>query len=201
MVAQRHEKWTVEEYLAAERTGETKHEYFAGEIYAMAGAKENHNLIVSNLIASLNTQLRQRPCKVYPSDMRVKTASGLYTYPDVSVVCDAARFEDDMRDTLLNPNVIIEVLSPSTAVYDRAEKFDHYRTLVSLQEYVLIAQDKRRGERFVRQSSGVWALSDVVEGEGIVELAAIGCQLAINELYSKVTFDIDSPPKNPGSPI
>ena len=125
MTAQPEAYFTSEEYLAMEREAETKSEYHAGRIYALAGASESHVLIASNLVVSLGGQLRDKPCRVYASDMRVKVTSfGMYTYPDVVVVCGQARFEDTRRDTLLNPTVIVEILSPSTEGYDRGRKFE-----------------------------------------------------------------------------
>ena len=165
---------TPEAYLAFERTSAEKHEYFDGEVYAMTGASATHNLIVGNVVASLHAQLRQKPCLVYPSDMRVKTPSTiLYTYPDVSVVCSEPQFEDPAADTLLNPVVIIEVLSPSTERYDRGKKFQHYRMLGSLQEYVLIAQDSYRIERFTRQPDDNWLLADAAEIGATLQLTSI----------------------------
>jgi Uma2 family endonuclease len=137
-------EYTPEEYLALERNAEAKSEYFAGEIFLMAGASERHNLIVANLIAEFRSQFKNRACKVYPSDMRVKvSASGLYTYPDVTVVCGEPQFEDEHKDTLLNPTLIIEVLSESSEAYDRGKNFEHYRSLKTLSDYLIIAQDKR----------------------------------------------------------
>ncbi len=134
-----------QEYLAMERQAETKSEYYAGEVFAMAGASRKHNLIVPNLAYLLVGQLKSRSCEVYNSDMRVKvSATGLYTYPDLAVVCGKPRFDDDQEDTLLNPTVIVEVLSKSTEAYDRGEKFAMYRALESMTDYLLIAQDIAR---------------------------------------------------------
>jgi Uma2 family endonuclease len=181
--------WSVEDYLAQERASEQRHEYLAGEIFLMSGGSEQHSLIAANTTASLHTQLRQRPCRVYTSDMRVKvSATGLYTYPDVSVVCGEAQFEDDQRDTLLNPTVVVEVLSPSTEAHDRGKKSQHYRALESLREYLLIAQDTQRIEQYVRQPDDRWVLSDVYRSEGSVNLVAIGCTLTLADVYEKVTF-------------
>jgi Uma2 family endonuclease len=128
-----------EQYLAIERKAERKSEYFNGEMFAMAGASESHVLIVTNVVAELREQLRGRPYTVYSTDLRVKVSpTGLYTYPDVVVVCGQPQFADDQRDTLLNPTLIVEVLSESTQDYDRGEKFEHYRSIASFHEYVLI---------------------------------------------------------------
>jgi Uma2 family endonuclease len=180
---------TVEEYLAGERSSTCKHEYYAGEVFAMAGGTEQHNLIGGNIFASLHQQLRKRSCNTYSSDMRVTIPStDLYTYPDVTVVCGKAQFEDDHHDTLLNPTVIVEVLSSSTEMYDRGKKFQNYRTLASLQEYLLVAQDEYRIEHFIRQPDGQWLLSEAKELEAIVILPSIACQLALVDVYEKVEF-------------
>ncbi len=178
---------TPEEYLAFERDSEQRHEFLNGEVLLMAGASANHNLIVTNMLASLHSQLRQRPCVVYPGDMRVKVnRTGLYTYPDVSVVCGSPQFEDEQRDTLLNPLLLVEVLSPSTESYDRGKKFQHYRTLASVQEYLLVAQDSPRIECYLRQENNQWLLDDVTGLEAIVELVSIQCRLPLTDVYEKV---------------
>lgn len=188
-MALRHPSMTPEEYLKFERESEEKHEYFAGEIFAMTGASLNHNVITLNVGAMLHAQLRKRPCTVYPSDMRVKTPlRTLYTYPDISVVCGTPQLEDDKFDTLLNPIVIIEVLSPSTEMYDRGKKFQHYRTIPSLQEYLLIAQDSVRVEHYVR-GEGQWIFTDAANLDAVLKLPSIDCTLALSEVYEKVNFE------------
>jgi len=180
---------TEAEYLEFERTSEIKHEFFAGEVLSMTGASEAHNLICVNVIAELRNQLRGRSCKIYPSDMRVKVeATGLYTYPDISVVCGDAQFADTELDTLINPLVIIEVLSPSTERYDRGRKFQQYRVLPSLREYVLVAQDHPRIEHYHLQETGTWQLSDAQGMEANLELPSIGCTLALAEVYEQVAL-------------
>jgi len=184
--AARKTTWTPEEYLAWERSSDEKHEYFDGEVFAMARASEEHNLIVTNIVATLWIALRQRPCKVYPSDLRVKIPStGLYTYPDASVLCDRPEFEDDAADTLLNPQLIFEVLSESTEDYDRGTKFRHYRSIPSFREYVLVSQTEILVEHSIRQEDGSWLLREHHAGGRIV-LASIGCEIALDELYLKV---------------
>jgi len=186
---------TPEEYLARERKAEFKSEYFAGETFAMAGAREPHILVVTNLVRELSSQLESRPCKVYSSDMRVRVSpTGLYTYPDVTVVCGRPQFEDEERDTLLNPTVLVEVLSESTQKYDRGKKFDHYRRIKSLREYVLIAQDECRVERFERRQNGNWLLSVMARMEDTLKLSAIGCELPLSEIYAKVEFPEEQHP-------
>jgi Uma2 family endonuclease len=176
------------EYLALERAAEFRSEYFDGRIYAMTGASRVHNLIFWNVGGELRSQLRGRRCEAYLRDMRIRVdPTGLYTYPDVAVVCGEPRFEDDAVDTLLNPTVIIEVLSDPTERYDRGQKFAHYRRLDSLQEYLLIAQSQVRVERFVRTGEQ-WLLSEVGDLEGEVSLDAIGCRLALREVYDRVVF-------------
>jgi Uma2 family endonuclease len=178
---------TPEEYLVLERKAGYKSEYFAGEIFAMSGASERHNLIVANVVATLHTQFRNRPCKVYASDMRVKVSpTGLYTYPDVVALCSEPRFDDDQKDTLLNPTVIIEVLSPSTEAYDRGDNFGHYRKLACLTEYVLISQEKIHIERYVRQPDNQWLLSETSGLHDTVQLPSINCTLVLDEVYEKV---------------
>jgi Uma2 family endonuclease len=181
---------TPEEYLALERNAEHKSEYFAGEVFALAGASERHNLIVGNIFAGLHAQLRNRPCKVYASDMRAKVhATGLYTYPDVVAVCDEARFDDDQKDTLLNPTVILEVLSESTEAYDRRRKFAHYRKLESLAEYVLIAQETHHVEHYLRQPDNQWLLSESDGLQDAIHLPSINCHLALADVYDKVDIE------------
>jgi Uma2 family endonuclease len=180
---------TPEEYLARERAAEYKSEYLNGEIFAMAGAKEPHNLVAGNIFAKLHAQLERRPCKVYPSDMRLKVSpTGLYTYPDVMVVCDEAQFDDDEDDTLLNPALIVEVLSKSTARYVRGDKFEHYSKLDSLREYLLVAQHRPRVELFTKQSVGRWLLAEFESLDDVIKLSSINCELAVKDVYLKVAF-------------
>jgi Uma2 family endonuclease len=176
-----------EEYLALERKAAHKSEYLNGKIFAMGGASERHVLIVTNIVSELRGQLKKRPCSVYSTDLRVKVApTGLYTYPDVIVVCGKALFDDDQKDTLLNPTLIVEVLSESTKDYDRGGKFEHYRTVESFKEYVLVAQDKPHVEHFVRQPDRRWLLSETNRIEDTLDLTSIGCRLALVEVYDKV---------------
>lgn len=180
---------TAADYLALERQAETKSEYLNGRIYAMSGASEEHNTIVFNLARRIGNQLDKKPCRGYVNDMRVKVSpTGLYTYPDVVVVCGEPRFEDQHADTLLNPTVIIEVLSDSTEGYDRGEKFAHYRALPSLSDYLLVAQDQPRIEHYQRQPDGRWLYSAADGLEAQVEIANIGCVLHLAEVYERVAF-------------
>jgi len=187
MASQTKPHYTPEEYLAIERGSEGKSEYYGGEIFAMSGASERHNLIAANILAGLHAQFRGRPCKVYTSDMRVKVnPTGLYTYPDVVALCGEARFDDEQKDTLLNPTLIIEVLSKSTEAYDRGEKFAHYRKVDSLTEYLLVSQEKHQVDHYVRQSDNHWMLTDASNLEDTISLTSINCVLALNEIYDKV---------------
>ncbi len=197
-----------EEYLSIERKAEYKSEYFNGEMFGLAGARRNHILIVTNVVRELSTQLRKSGCEVYSNDMRVKVSeTGLYTYPDIAVVCGKPLFEDKEADTLINPIVIIEILSESTEAYDRGKKFEHYRKISSLQEYVLISQDHYKIEKYIRQENlsnftirnsqeknekqnqpNGWFFFDESSLEKSVELLSIHCFLSLAEVYHKVVF-------------
>ncbi len=189
MLPQRKPMLTPAEYLALERQSETKSDYWNGEVYALAGTSRAHGLIVANLTFSLVGQLKKRPCEVYPGDMRVKAAAhAAYTYPDVVVVCGRPEFEDSERDTLLNPTVLIEVLSPSTEAYDRGAKFEAYRSLPSLADYLLVAQDRAVVELYTRQADDRWLLTTFTGLEAVVQIESIGCELRLADLYDKVEF-------------
>jgi Uma2 family endonuclease len=186
--AARTSRHTPAEYLARERPSATRHEYLDGFLFEMTGASRAHNLITGNLNGEIRAQLRDRPCEVYASDMRVCVEpTGLYTYPDVVVVCGEPRFQDGELDTLLNPTVLVEVLSPSTEAYDRGKKFGHYRRLASVREYVLVAQERVLVERFTRQGQE-WLLAEMNRPEDVLRLASIGCEVPLREIYAKVAF-------------
>jgi Uma2 family endonuclease len=192
MAIQRQQRYSPEEYLALERQSDQKHEYVNGRILAMAGASEAHNIIAGNLFAALHARFRGRPCRAYIGDLRVKvSATGLYTYPDVVAVCAERRFEDADVDTLLNPTMIVEVLSTTTEAYDRGDKFAHYREIDSLAEYVLVAQDKVRVERYVRQGSD-WLLTAFHDPDDTLRLESIGCAVTLREIYDLVEFPEDT---------
>jgi Uma2 family endonuclease len=181
--------FTPNEYLAWERKQETKHEYWAGEVYAMAGASERHNLISLNFGAELRTQLRSRGCRVYPGDMRIRIpVTGLYTYADVTVVCGRPEFDDSELDTLLNPTLIVEVLSKSTESYDRGTKFQNYRSLASLTDYLLVAQDRPQIEHYARQGDNQWLLTEVTGLETSIALPSLGCTISLADVYDLVEF-------------
>lgn len=180
------------EYLEHERKSDIRHEYLNGKVFAMAGASWAHNQISSATIASLFNQLRGKPCRVNPSDQRLKVmATALLCYPDISVICGEPIFAGQEFDTITNPILIIEILSPSTEAYDRGEKFQHYREIETLQEFLLISQDKARIERYSRQASGAWLLIDAIGLNTSIEIASIGCTLALADLYENVEFGED----------
>lgn len=185
---------TPQEYLALERTAEKKSEYYNGEIFAMAGATHPHNVIVTNTVAHLNTQLRRRGCELYSNDMRVKVSpTDLYTSPDVVVVCGSPRFEDEQQDTWLNPTLLVEMLSKSTEDYDRRRKFEHYRTLESLTDYVLISQERALVEHRVHRADNRWLVSFYTGTETSVPIESLGCKLALDDIYDKIEWaDEDS---------
>jgi Uma2 family endonuclease len=184
---------TPEQYLEIERKAERKSEYWNGEMFAMAGASEPHNLVASNTASLAHAQLRSKPCRVYHSDMRIRVlATGLNTYPDIVIVSGERLFLDGLRDTLLNPKLIVEVLSPSTEAYDRGRKFEHYRQIESLEQYLLLSQDRMQAELFSRQPGGQWLLRFATRPEEFVELSSVGCRLSLAECYEKVDFPLNS---------
>lgn len=182
-----------EEYLIAERESLEKHEYFDGEIFQMAGASLKHTEITGNISAGLHGQLKGRSCRVLQSDMRVHIPkTGLFTYPDVLVVCGKPEFLPDTNlDTLINPILIVEVLSSSTEGYDKGAKFDNYRSLDSLREYVLVSQDAKKVMRYTKQTDGSWVLMDFIGDKTEIELVSIECRLTIEDIYDKVEFDAE----------
>ena len=178
---------TPEEYLALDRKAEVKSEYYAGQVIAFAGASKRHNLIVANVLAGIHRQLMNRPCNVYPSDLRVRVSkTGMYAYPDVVVTCGEEQFADTNNDILLNPVVLVEVLSESTASYDRGDKFENYRRIESLCEYIIISQEPYRVDQYVRRNDTQWLLTEFHAAEGIVQLSSINCELSLNEIYAKI---------------
>jgi len=187
--------YTAEEYLTLERSASSKSEFHDGQIYAMTGASREHNLVTINIAGELRNQLKKRPCEAYVNDMRVKAADARsYHYPDIVVVCGTPQFEDAHVDTLLNPTLLIEVLSPSTEAYDRGGKFAHYRKIPTLREYLLVAQDQPSIERYLRQDD-VWILTEAVGLEADVPLESIDCVLSLREVYDKVldNWDVELP--------
>lgn len=209
-------RYTVEEYLQMERAADVRHEYLDGEIFEMSGETIPHGRISTNLIADLRTQLRGKDCDVFTKDMKVRSGAlpsprrvmkGLFSYPDVVIVCGTPQTHDEYTDILLNPQVIIEVLSEATEVFDRGEKFQRYREhLSSLTDYVLVAQDRPYIEHFTRQSAGRWELVSYEGTDSTLELSSLDCRLRLAEVYDRVEFppptdDMEGdPPSEPETP-
>ena len=194
MCAQAQPHLTPEQYLAAERSAEFRHEFYNGQTYAMSGGSFRHAQIIGNLTAELHTGLKKRPCSVVSSELRLRVSpDGLYTYPDVMVICGDPRFADDQRDTLLNPALIVEVLSPSTEAYDRGFKSAQYRTVESLEEYALVSQSEPRVEVFRRQAGAQWLFSEAIGLESVCHFESLDCAVPLSEIYAKVAFSPDDP--------
>ena len=182
-------KLTVAEYLTIERKAEFKSEFFNGEMFAMSGASLTHNFIKENLVNELGTRLKGGPCRTVSSDQRVKVdRTGLYTYPDILILCGKPELDADDSHTLLNPVAIIEVLSPSTEKYDRGAKFRNYQQIPSLTEFVLVAQDEAVCERYVRLPDGSWALVSFVGLAATLALTTVPVQIPLADVYAGVTF-------------
>ena len=182
--------FTPEQYLVQERAAAFKSEFLRGEVFAMAGGSPNHSLIAANFAGEARQSLKDKPCKVFTSDLRVKVnSSGLYTYPDASIVCSELQFDDSQKDTLTNPTVLVEVLSEATEKYDRGAKSGHYRQIAALQEIVLISQDEPLVERFTRQANGGWLLIESPELSDEVHLESVGISITLSELYRGVAFE------------
>jgi Uma2 family endonuclease len=179
---------SVEEYLAWEREQVEKHEYYGGEVFSQAGGTRRHSLVGSNLLRSIGNVLVGHPCEVHGSDMRVHIkANDSQVYPDVSIVCPP--IEADTNDVISNPVLVAEVLSPSTADFDRGTKFGHYRLLPSLREYLVLWQDEARAEHHVMQEAGVWVLKEIVGLDQTLDLASIGKSILMSDVYDKVQFE------------
>ena len=186
MAAQAKARYTPQEYLALERQAEYKSEYVDGEIFAMAGASEAHDFIAGEIYAALLVAFRRGPCAVLSSDVKVRVTGRRYVYPDVVAVCGERRYADDQKDVLLNPTVVFEVLSPSTEAYDRGRKAAFYRTLPSLSDYVLVAQDKPHIELYTRQVDGSWRFSEARGLQSSLTIPSIDCALALADVYQRV---------------
>jgi Uma2 family endonuclease len=179
-----------EEYLRIERAAEWKSEYLDGEMFARAASSARHVLVAGNLVGELGNHLRASPCIVATADLRVATdRKRHYTYPDVVVICDPPQFVDERRDTVTNPTLIAEVLSESTEKYDRGAKFERYRTVLTLSEYLLVSQDRVHIELYTRQPHGEWVLREWNDAAAEIELVSLRCRLKIAEAYAKVNFD------------
>jgi Uma2 family endonuclease len=186
---------TPEQYLEIERKSEFRSEYYNGEMFAMPGSSEEHNVLIGNLFTILRPQLRSRNCRVYFAEMRVRVgATGLYTYPDLAAVCGERKFADADVDTLLNPTLIAEVLSPSTEAYDRGRKFEQYRQIESLREYILVAQDRIHVDLYTKRDDGLWLLASVSRLEDTLQLSCAAANVSLSELYADIDLlrDISS---------
>ena len=184
-----HQHYSFAEYLARERVADYRSEYFQGEIFAMAGGSRRHAIICDNLVGRMLEKLRGGPCRPFSSSLRVKVeATGLATYPDLSIVCGKAQFDDRENDTLLNPRLIFEVLSPTTESYDRGRKFNNYKQIPTLEEYLLISQTDPRVERITRQGDIGWVLAVTLELDAAIDFPSLGCSLSLAEIYEGVDF-------------
>jgi Uma2 family endonuclease len=189
-------KLTAAEYLAIEKKADFKSEFFNGEMFAMAGASRQHNRLKDNMVIRIGSQLLGGPCQTFSSDQRVLIdRTGLYCYPDLLIVCGEVESTEDDEDTITNPRVVIEVLSPTTERYDRGAKFRHYQQMPSVQEYVLVSQDEAVVERFVRQADGSWALVSFVGLDAELALTAVPVRVPLADIYAGVDFP--APPRGP----
>lgn len=199
-VAETAPRLTEAEYLAIERKAEFKSEFFAGEMFAKAGGSPMHSLNATNLARVFGNALAGRPCVPFNSDLRLKVeATDLYTYPDLSVVCGPLKFADEGDDTITNPTVLVEVLSDSTEAYDRGKKFEHYRQIPSLREYLLVSQKEPRIEQFIYGNHGGWQLHEAAGPEAQLDLPSLKITIALAEVYANVKFE-PSPLRVPSRP-
>ena len=190
-MAQPNFKSTPEEYLHTERRAENRHEYYDGEIFAMAGASRTHNRIVSNTMVGLGRKIKGGKCEIYANDLRVRIEEmRAFVYPDLVITCGEEEYLDDEFDTLLNPVVIIEVLSETTAQHDRTTKFDAYRRISSLQEYLMIAQAQIRVDHYIRQTEDLWSYRSYGEETSTITLESIGVEMILDEVYAKVVLEL-----------
>ncbi|MGE0127435.1 MAG: Uma2 family endonuclease [Blastocatellales bacterium] len=190
------ERYTLEEYLELEKNSEEKYEYFDGEVFAMAGGSPNHVRISRNVCNKLSQKLEDRDCEAFPSDMRIKVPAAFpYRYPDVSAVCGERIFEEVLgQQMLVNPILIVEVLSPSTAAYDLGEKFTAYQSIESFREYLLISQSRPHIIHYVRQSKGKWLRSEVDGLNNEIVLESLNVTLSLKDIYQDVEFQTEQPP-------
>ena len=189
-LAQKHPIFTVADYLDYERNAPERHEFLDGNVYAMAGESPTHSTICFNLYGIVQNQLRGKRCRGFSPNMKVATnEKGLYSYPDLAVVCGEPKFHDKKGDVLTNPTVIFEVLSPSTEQYDRGEKFLRYiNGIESLSDYILISQNSAAIEYFQKQSNGEWERTQIEDIKSILKVASIECEVPLTELYDLVEF-------------
>ena len=182
---------TPEEYLTIERAATYRSEFYRGEMFAMSGGTPKHSMISLNVTGELRSRLKGRRCAPYESNLRIKCSTGLYTYPDASVICGELEFDDQRKDTVLNPTLLVEVLSKSTEAYDRGKKFDHYRTIPTLLEYLLVLQGEPTIQRFWRNDDGSWTLTAVTGLDQTLKLLSIDVELPLAEIYDRIDFTPD----------
>ena len=180
--------YSADDYLGLEDHAEYRSQYYFGDLFAMAGASRRHNVIAGNIYATLHGQLRNRRCEAYQNNMRVKVNPEFYTYPDVVIICGEPQVEKKNGENLLNPTVLIEVLSPSTEKFDCGDKFRMYRLMPSVKEYILSAQDKISAEHYVRQDDNSWLFNAVTDAETSLELPSVSCRLQLSDIYEKADF-------------
>lgn len=191
--------YSADDYLAFERQADERYQLVDGEIFAMAGESLEHSTICVNLIVGLGSQLRGKPCRVLSPNLKIRTGpmsarstKGMFSYADVTVVCGEPRFHDRHQDVLLNPNVIIEVLSPSTEAFDRGDKFRRYRTeLDSLTDYLLVSSERPLVEHYFRTDGERWLYTPAAGPTAVLELPNIGCRLALADIYERIVFAED----------
>jgi Uma2 family endonuclease len=181
-------KVTAEEYLALDRAAEFRSEFLDGEIVAMSGGSMRHARLGGSMYGQLYNALQGSDCEAFGSDFRVRVSPRMYTYPDVIVVCGKAVLADERQDILLNPAVIVEVLSPSTEHYDRGVKFQYYRGIESLQDYILVAQDQIRIEHYTRRDARTWTLRDYQSSKESLVIESIGVSVPLARIYERIEF-------------
>lgn len=180
--------YNADQYLALEEGADYRSQFYFGEIFAMAGASRRHNVVAGNIYAGLHGQLKGRRCEVYQNDMRVKVNPEFYTYPDIVVICGEPQVEKKNGENLLNPTLLIEILSPSTEKFDRGDKFRLYRLMPSVKEYLLVSQSNVNIEHYVRQEDNAWLFQEIRDLNGRVHLPSIDCELSLADAYDKVDF-------------
>ena len=191
MAANPERRYTLEEYLELDRTSEERLEFWDGEIFCMSGGSEHHYEIESNIVTFLKTALRERGCRAYTGNVRIKVPTAPpYRYADVSALCGEAKFEEiGGVDALVNPQLLVEVLSPLTEAYDRVNKFTHYKSIPTLREYLLVEQRRPHVTRLYKQDDGLWVHTEVNDLETTLTLTSLGCDLPMSEIYQGVSFD------------
>lgn len=195
MVANPKRRYTLEEYFELEMKSEERFEYWSGEVFCMSGGSRIHDQIITNFIIQLGVRLVGRGCRVFSPDMRIKAPSAPpYRYADVSALCGEAQFEQiGGADALTNPELIVEILSPTTEAYDRGDKFTHYKSIPNFKEYVLVAQHRPHVTHLVKQADGAWIHQEANDLEDVLKLSSLGCDLPLSEIYRDVSFDAAPP--------